>query len=110
MSPVSEHQARENSERDRHGKTGISDHHVYNLRVVRALLFAATEPLTEEALRVRLSGNVDVAALLAKLQHYYADSGVNLVQVEGRWQLRTTLDLAETLHVEAVIERKLSRS
>jgi segregation and condensation protein B len=80
------------------------------LRQVEALLFAAVEPLTEEALATRLGGEADLAALLPLLGEHYAGRGVNLVRLAGGWTFRTAPDLAETLRVERPVLRKLSRA
>jgi segregation and condensation protein B len=80
------------------------------LRLVEALLFAAAEPLTEEALASRLDGEADLAALLGSLCTSYAERGVNLVRAAGGWVFRTAPDLAERLRVEQPVTRKLSRA
>jgi segregation and condensation protein B len=80
------------------------------LRILEALLFAAEEPLDEKALAARLPAGIDVRALLAQLQQEYAQGGVNLVRVGGKWTLRTAGDLAWLLTREAVVARKLSRA
>jgi segregation and condensation protein B len=80
------------------------------LRLVEALLFAATEPLTEEALASRLDGEADPAALLPLLSERYADRGVNLVRLAGGWSFRTAPDLADRLRVERPVVRKPSRA
>jgi segregation and condensation protein B len=80
------------------------------LRILEALLFAATEPLDEKALASRLAAGTDVRALLMQLQREYAPRGVNLVRVGGKWTLRTASDLAWLMTHESVVTRKLSRA
>jgi segregation and condensation protein B len=80
------------------------------LRILEALLFAADEPLDEKALAGRLPVGVDAQALLLQLQKEYAQRGVNLVRVGGKWSLRTASDLAWLLTRESVVTRKLSRA
>jgi len=80
------------------------------LRILEALLFAATEPLDEKILGKRLPAGVDARALLTQLQKEYEPRGVNLVRVAGKWTLRTATDLAWLLTHEAVVTRKLSRA
>jgi segregation and condensation protein B len=81
-----------------------------NLRMVEALLFAAREPLSAEEIAARVPEGTDVNALLAELQAHYAERGVNLVQVAGKWSFRTAGDLSFLLAREAVEQRKLSRA
>ncbi|HYD99530.1 MAG TPA: SMC-Scp complex subunit ScpB [Alphaproteobacteria bacterium] len=82
----------------------------HDLRILEAVLFAATGPVTEAELAVRVGEGADVPALLAELQAHYADRGVNLVRVAGGWALRTAPDLAPVLRNETTTERKLSRA
>jgi hypothetical protein len=70
------------------------------LRVVEALLFASSEPVTCEALAASLPEGTDVQGLLEELQRHYAGRGVNVVQVAGKWTLRTAGDLSFLLRRE----------
>jgi len=81
-----------------------------HLRLIEALLFAAAEPLDEKTLAARLPEEVDVRAVLARLQAEYASRGVNLVRIGGKWTFRTATDLAWLLARDAVETRKLSRA
>jgi segregation and condensation protein B len=80
------------------------------LRLVEALLFAASEPLDEKTLSRHLPAEVDVRAALRRLQVEYAPRGVNLLHVGNKWTFRTANDLAWLLTHEAVEPKKLSRA
>lgn len=80
------------------------------LRVLEALLFAATEPLDESTLARRLPQSCNVAALLPKLAETYRARGVNLVTAGGRWAFRTAPDLGVLLREERVETKRLSRA
>jgi segregation and condensation protein B len=80
------------------------------LRLVEALLFAASEPLDEKTLAKHLPAGVDVRAMLKRLQVEYAPRGVNLVRISNRWSFRTANDLCWLLTHEAVEPKKLSRA
>ena len=80
------------------------------LRILEALLFAAEAPLDEKILASRLPTGIDVHTLLQQLQREYAQRGVNLVRIGGKWTLRTATDLAWLLTHESVVTRKLSRA
>jgi len=80
------------------------------LRLLEALLFAASEPVDEKALAARMPEGVDVRAALRRLQTEYAPRGVNLVHVGRKWTFRTANDLAWLLTHEAVEPKKLSRA
>ena len=81
-----------------------------NRRLLEAILFAAEEPLSPQALYERMGDTVDIGALLKELQERYADAGVNLVERDGRWAFRTAEDLADQLAVSREEQRKLSRA
>ena len=80
------------------------------LRLLEAMLFAASEPLSEKDLGARLPEGADVHAALLRLQLDYAPRGVNLVRIGGKWTFRTASDLAWLLSKETVETRKLSRA
>jgi segregation and condensation protein B len=81
-----------------------------HLRLLEALLFAAPDPVSEVTLASRLPEGVDVKALIGELQQIYADRGVNLARVAGKWAFRTAPDLGNILRVERNVVRKLSRA
>ena len=80
------------------------------LRLLEALLFASAEPLDEKTLAARLPDGVDVHTTLARLQQEYANHGVNLVRIAGKWTFRTAVDLAWLLARDSVEPRRLSRA
>jgi len=80
------------------------------LRIAEALVFAAAEPLDEATIASRLPEGADVAAIMAELQRFYADRGVNLVRVARKWTFRTAVDLSWLLARDDVEQRKLSRA
>jgi segregation and condensation protein B len=78
-------------------------------RAVEATLFAATEPMTAEAIAAHL-GTDDVRPALAELATQYADRGINLVERARRWHFQTAPDLAHILRREREAPRRLSRA
>ena len=82
----------------------------HDLRHLEALLFAAIEPIDVETLRERLPEEVNVGALLARLQRDYGGRGVNLVEVAGRWRFQTAPDLEPYLVDVREAPRKLSKA
>ena len=65
------------------------------LRIVEALLFAASEPLEEGRLLERLPEGADIGQVLRALQADYSARGVNLVRVGKGWAFRTASDLGD---------------
>jgi segregation and condensation protein B len=81
-----------------------------HLRIVEAALFAAAEPVDVAHLRSFLPDGAEVEKLLADLQANYANRGVNLVEVAGKWLFRTAEDLGYILRREQLEQRKLSKA
>ena len=81
-----------------------------HLRIIEAILFAASEPVAIEKIQGFLPEGTDVAALVADLKANYANRGVNLVEIAGKWALRTAGDLSFLLRRESVEQRRLSKA
>lgn len=81
-----------------------------NLRMVEAIVFASSEPVSEKALVERLPQGADMALIMSELQQVYAGRGVNLVKIGSNWAFRTADDLGFLLQKEAVDVKKLSRA
>jgi segregation and condensation protein B len=81
-----------------------------HLRMVEALLFAASEPLDVKALGTSLPEGADIKALLSALQASYEKRGVNLCCVAGKYQFRTASDLAFLLRKEQPEQKRLSKA
>lgn len=80
------------------------------LRILEALLFASSEPLSAKELAGSLDEGADVEALLAALAEQYAPRGVNLVKRGDRWAFRTAGDLGFLLKREHTESKNLSRA
>ena len=81
-----------------------------HLRMVEALLFAASEPLDQKALSTSLPEGADIPGLLKALEAAYEKRGVNLCCVAGKYQFRTASDLAFLLRKEKPEQKRLSRA
>ncbi len=81
-----------------------------DLRLLEALLFAASEPIDVATLRERMPKDADVGAMIARLQRDYAGRGIALVGVAGRWRFQTAPDLADKLVDVKETPRKLSNA
>jgi len=90
--------------------TGFDVDHHQHLRIVEALLFAASEPLTAKHLAERLPAGVKVSALLDELREHFRGRGVELRRIGEGWAFRTAPDLAALLRVDRDEPRKLTRA
>lgn len=80
------------------------------LRIAEALIFASSEPVSSEELANYLPGDIDVLAVLERLEQIYAARGVTLVRVAGKWAFRTAEDLGHLLVRRVEEPRKLTRA
>ena len=80
------------------------------LRLLEAMLFASSEPISEKDLAARLPEGTNLAGTLERLREDYANRGVNLVRIDGKWTFRTATDLSWLLSKESTEKRKLSRA
>ena len=81
-----------------------------HVRMVEALLFAASEPLDEATLAARLPDGADIPAALAAIEEEYRYKGVNLARLAGKWTFLTAPDLSWMLEEERETTRRLSRA
>lgn len=79
-------------------------------RMVEAILFATSEPVTVAELQARMPHGSDPAEALVYLRKRYEGRGVALVKVGDAWAFRTAPDLGFLMSRETVETRKLSRA
>ena len=79
-------------------------------RLVEALLFAASEPVSMNDLRKHLPDNADLGAILEDLQTLYDGRGVTLERHADAWAFRTATDLAPMLTKHVEQPKKLTRA
>lgn len=79
-------------------------------RIVEALLFATSEPLTIDQIYEYLPEKADAGAAISALQNEYQGRGVELISIDGRWSFKTASDLSPHLTLQRQEQRKLSRA
>lgn len=79
-------------------------------RMVEAILFASSRPLTVRDLAARLPMGCDPAEALAGLRRTYAGRGVVLERIGDGYAFRTAPDLSFLMQTETVEQRRLSRA
>ena len=80
------------------------------VRRAEAVLFAAGQPLEASEIAEVLPQGVDVPAVLMTLKSTYAERGVNLVEVGGRWRFQTADDLGYLFVEERHEQKSLSQA
>ena len=81
-----------------------------HLRMVEAILFASSKPISPQAMLERLPEGADLNVLLPQLQEKYTGCGIELVEVGGQWAMRTAQDVGAALTVEKEVSRKMSKA
>jgi segregation and condensation protein B len=79
-------------------------------RMVEAVLFASTEPVTIRDLESRMPHGCNPGEALEYLRKRYEGRGVRVVRVGDAWAIRTAPDLGFLMQKEIVETRKLSRA
>jgi len=79
-------------------------------RMVEAILFASSTPVTVAELKNRMPQGSDPTFALDELKVQYSSRGVNLVKVGDGWAMRTSADLSFLMRKETIETRKLSRA
>lgn len=80
------------------------------VRRAEAVLFAAGQPLEASVIAEVLPQGVDVPAVLMTLKSTYAERGVNLVEVAGKWRFQTADDLGYLFVEERHEQKSLSQA
>ena len=79
-------------------------------RMVEAILFASSQPLTLRDLAMRLPAGCDPEEAVAGLRRTYAGRGVVLERIGEGYAFRTAPDLSFLMQAETVDQRRLSRA
>ncbi len=79
-------------------------------RMVEAILFAASAPVTLREMEARMPHGCDAAEALAYLRRRYEGRGVHLLRVGEGFAFRTAPDLGFLMQKDVVESRKLSRA
>ena len=80
-------------------------------RIIEALIFASPDAVTDKIIRQHLPDDATYDAVMEQLHSRFGeDSGINLIQFDGNWAMRTAADVAEHLKTIRESEKTLSRA
>ncbi len=79
-------------------------------RMIEAILFATSEPITLRELEARMPHGCDASEAMVHLRKRYEGRGVQVSKVGDGYALRTASDLGFLMQKETVEVRKLSRA
>ena len=79
-------------------------------RMLEAILFATSEPITLREIEARLPHGCDAAEAMVHLRKRYEGRGVQVAKIGDAYAIRTAADLGYLMQKETVEIRKLSRA
>tara|TARA_X000001036_G_scaffold396008_1_gene397331 strand:+ start:385 stop:1020 length:636 start_codon:yes stop_codon:yes gene_type:complete len=79
-------------------------------RMIEAMLFASTEPLSLKEISKKMPDNANTKAVLASLQKKYQNRGFRIVKILDGYAFRTASDLSYLLQNHVVEKRRLSKA
>jgi len=79
-------------------------------RMIEAVLFATSEPVTLQELESRMPHGCDPAEAMVHLRRRYEGRGVQVMKIGDTYAMRTASDLGFLMQKETVEIRKLSRA
>ena len=88
----------------------MNDSELKDLKIIEALIFASTEPISENDLEEKITNKEKLNNLLINLQKHYEHRGVILIKTGSHWSFRTSPDLSDNLVILKKQKRKLSRA
>ncbi len=83
-----------------------------DVRLVEAILFATSSAISVSQIAERFPAERKalIPVILEQLQAQFSNRGINLVQRDNRWALRTATDLGDRLRLEKEQPKKFTRS
>ena len=81
-----------------------------DIKIIEAILFASSEPVSEEDLKDKIYTKENLSEYLIQLKDYYSNRGFNLINTGAFWSFRTNPDLSDNLTIFKKQKRKISRA
>ena len=81
-----------------------------DIKIIEAILFASSEPVSEDDLREKITNKNNFNEYLSNIQKFYEVRGINLIKTGSKWSFRTSPDLIDDLTIFKQQKRKLSRA
>ena len=81
-----------------------------DIKIIEAILFASSEPVSEDDLREKITNKSNFNKYLINIQKFYEVRGINLIKTGSKWSFRTSSDLIDDLTIFKQQKKKLSRA
>jgi segregation and condensation protein B len=82
----------------------------FALKIIEALLFSSSQPLSSKIIKGKLAYDADIERLMDMIKEKHKDSGFQLYKIQDAWAFRTTPDVVDFLVVEKKIKKRLSKA
>jgi segregation and condensation protein B len=84
----------------------------FALRIIEALLFSACSPLSIDEIYAHIPNNIhcNILQLIRQIQANYEGGGIEIIEINKKWLIRTAPDLVQYLVRDIVLHKKLSKS
>ena len=81
-----------------------------DIKIIEAILFASSEPVSEDDLKEKITNKNNFNEYLLNIQKFYETRGVNLIKTGSKWSFRTSSDLIDELTIFKQQKRRISRA
>ena len=81
-----------------------------DLKVLEAILFASSEPVEEDDLKLKMLNKNNFNQDIENLKNFYENRGINLIKTGKKWSFRTSEQIKDELTIFKTQKRKISRA
>ena len=81
-----------------------------DIKIIEAILFASSEPVSEDDLLDKIKNKEKFNDYLLELKKFYSERGINLKKTGFKWSFRTSPNLSDKLTIFKKQKRKISRA
>jgi len=81
-----------------------------DIKIIEAILFASSEPVSEDDLKIKIINKNKFNEYLSNIQKFYENRGINLIKTGTKWSFRTSSDLIDELTIFKQQKRRISRA
>ena len=81
-----------------------------DFKVIEAILFASSEPVSDEDLKNKIINKDNFNSYMLDMQKFYNDRGINLIKTGTKWSFITSPEISDDLTIFKKQKRKISRA
>ena len=77
--------------------------------VVEAIVFSSSQPVRIDYLEKKVPSSINLNKIFEQLKEDYSKRGINFQKINNSWAFRTAPEVSESLTIERVVRKPLSR-